>query len=556
MPLKVRDALRIGPLSLARVVGGAQGLDREITSVNVMEVPDIIDYVRPGALLLTTGYPIKDDPAVQARLVPKLAEKGLAALGINPGRYLTEIPAAMIAAADELAFPLLELPHHTSFNDILHPVLSEILNRQAFLLKRAEEIHYRFTDVVLSGGGLPDIVHILSEIVRAPVTVEDPDFRPLASAIPEGLRGLTEPLRQAIEQYSGRRVSVADASHVRCETVLGDTVVGRFVQPIYSAGQVHGYLSVWEVEQRVQDLDVVAIERAATVCALAMLKDRAVTETEKRFQSEFLNDVLSGHFESVEEVVARARTFGWDLTRPYAVLLAAPDGTGKEYVGADTQGRQRLHTLQAAALQVVSAVTRSGRCKAIVASRGSGVLLLYHPEPDQDDVQCCKRLGNAIIRASRSVLAGTAMSVGIGRTAPDVASLQKSYQEARLAADVARRVWGGNCAVHFDDLGAYRLLARIHDRQELRAFHRDTVGKLVEYDRHHGTELVQTLEAFLACNGSLQNTAGQLYIHYNTLRYRLERIERILGVGLDSAEVRFNLQLGLKVRRLIASQPR
>src|SRR3954452_16200453 len=102
----LREALRLGPLQRARVVAGAAGLDRLVAQVNVMEVPDILPWVKPQQLLLTTTYPLRDESAALEDLVPGLAERGLAGLAIKPARYIDAIPPVMIEAADRLGFPL------------------------------------------------------------------------------------------------------------------------------------------------------------------------------------------------------------------------------------------------------------------------------------------------------------------------------------------------------------------------------------------------------------------------------------------------------------------
>lgn len=554
MPVTVRDALTMEPLRRARLVAGGDGLDREITSVNVMEVPDIINWVRPGALLLTTAYPIKDDPGAQARLVPELAGKGLAGLGLKPARYLPHIPEAMINAANQYSFPLIELPPDVSFNDILHPLLSEILNRQAYLLKRSEETHKRFTAVALAGGGLSEIAVTLAEIVGAPVTVADSSFRVLACAIPGGVAGLTKgDFERSLALFrENNGVRGLPNSLFRKETLLGGMVVVQVVQPIRSSGSVYGYLSAWEVERPLKEEDLVAIEHAATVSALAMMKEQAVAEIEKRFRNEFLDRLLTGDYESLDAVVARGRIFGWDLTRSYAVLLVAVDGLDEAYLKGLEHGELRTRKLGTSVLQIVESVIHSGRHDAIVVDKGGRVVILYHPDSTESCVAATKRLAESILRAARLLLSDATVSVGVGRLYPDVSQLRFSYREARRAIDVASRILGGNCAMHFEDLGAYRLLARFSDRGELNAFYQDTVGRLVAYDEDNGSDLVRTLEVFLSCNGNAQQTAEKLYVHYNTLRYRVRRIEEILGVDLGSAEVRFNLQLGLKVKRLLS----
>ena len=96
MQLSIRDALTIEPLNRAKVLAGENGLDNVITGVNVMEVPDISNWINAGDFLLTTMYPIRDNTAQMETLLLKLAEKGLAGIAIKPFRYLEKIPQSML----------------------------------------------------------------------------------------------------------------------------------------------------------------------------------------------------------------------------------------------------------------------------------------------------------------------------------------------------------------------------------------------------------------------------------------------------------------------------
>jgi purine catabolism regulator len=119
MPLTLREALAtVEPLCRSRVIAGERGLDNIVQYVNVMEVPDILPYVHPGELLVTTMYPLRDNAAEIEQLIPRLHEKGLAGLAVNPLAYLNEFPQCMIDAANALGFPLIQLPDKVSFIDI------------------------------------------------------------------------------------------------------------------------------------------------------------------------------------------------------------------------------------------------------------------------------------------------------------------------------------------------------------------------------------------------------------------------------------------------------
>src|SRR5690349_13059501 len=180
--LRVREVLAVPTLAGARVLAGADGLDRVVHRLNVMEVPDILPWVKPHELLLTTGYPLRHDPDALVGLVAELDRRGLAALAIKLHRYLDALPARLLAEADRRGFPIIEFPDGVGFDDVLNEVLSELLNRQAAVLARSEEVHRALVSVVLEGGGLADLAAELARILGGPVMVTTPDGRVVARA--------------------------------------------------------------------------------------------------------------------------------------------------------------------------------------------------------------------------------------------------------------------------------------------------------------------------------------------------------------------------------------
>ena len=101
MSISVEIALKLPEMENVSVVAGAAGLRREISSVNVMEVPDISEYLKPGELLVTTMYSIRDNEEMKRRLIPLLVEKGVAALALAPLHEHDRIPKFMAQQADE-----------------------------------------------------------------------------------------------------------------------------------------------------------------------------------------------------------------------------------------------------------------------------------------------------------------------------------------------------------------------------------------------------------------------------------------------------------------------
>ena len=133
--------------------------------------------------------------------------------------------------------------------------------------------------------------------------------------------------------------------------------------------------------------------------------------------------------------------------------------------------------------------------------------------------------------------------------------MDRGYQEALVALKVGRKLHGPGSMLHFEDVGTYRLLLDIWERDpdEIRALYEDTIGPVDRYDEANGTQLTETLVVFFRNNESLTQTAAELFAHRHTIRYRLEKIAEITGLSVFQTEHKERLGLGLKARSLLMS---
>ena len=176
----VREAMRYGAFASAKLVAGGEGLDRAIEWVRLMETPEI--QPRAGDLMLTTGFPIKDDREAQIRLVARIADSNGAGLVVRPLPYLRRLPPEMLTEADRLHVPLFTVGAEVQFVDLMAPLLERIINAEHWRLKRSIEIHRRFTELVLDGKGVNEICRTLADLLESAVVIEDASFHLLAHA--------------------------------------------------------------------------------------------------------------------------------------------------------------------------------------------------------------------------------------------------------------------------------------------------------------------------------------------------------------------------------------
>ena len=512
-PVSVADVLALPSLASARVVAGRGGLERAVRAVNVMEVPDILDWVQPDELLLTTAYPLRGDPVALDALVPRLAEHGLAAIAIKPARYIDSIPFGMLEAADRLDFPLIELSGDAGFNDIIREVLTVILDSQAARLERSAAIHDRFTEIVLSGGGIRQIAEALAEFVDRPVTIVD---------------------GQGVVAWQ-----TADEAPAPAE---GAGQAAPIVQPIQVGGERYGTILVSGDGGPLSTDRLESIEYAATVAALRQVQARAVSEADRRFQAVCLEELVTGHVTDRGVLMERAAAFDWDLAMPRAVILAEAEAEAKagrpvaSLAGTGEEGALRGRLADAARVALGP--------MAIVWERSHEIGALV-PGSDTSELRVAAA---ALVAEATRRMPGVVVGVGIGRTADDPLDLGTSYAEARRALTIGRWGHGPGTVSVFEDLGLDRLLVNVPDA-EVSAYCEAILGRLEAYDIARGTNLVRTLETFLASRNAAL-AARQLFLHYNTLKNRLERIEEIIGPYLDDPDRCLSLALALRLRRL------
>lgn len=554
--ITVEDALNLEALKRVEVVAGYKGIDSIIKSVNVMEVPDILDWVKQGEFLLTTIYSIKDDEEALNNLIPRLAENNLAGLGVKPGRYIEEIPQVMIEQANKFDFPLLELPYEVSFSELIESILLTILDKQANFLKHSLNMHENLMEVALEGGGLSKIADTLADLITYPVAIVDSKFKVLAFS-------QTNSEELTLEDITENDLEEQTSHYLNKELIKEDELVGRFKRtrveingkercqmsiPIVGGEDQKGHIFVWEGEKELRKVDLIAIERSSTVAALEIVNQQAIFEVERKYQNELLYDLISGGFESKETIIERGHSIGWNLDKAYALLLF--DLTASQSSSNDNQ--KEFQELKSRLLTELDAYFKSNHSEVILGDRGSNVVLLYPVQEYLDEDLAEEKIEDKVLDFAQQLvkviekLVEDEVIIGVGNYYQEVEKLQDAYDEAKTALKVAEVINRDSNVIFFGDLGVYKLLYNLNSK-EINSFLQDTILPLLKYDEQHNTEFVETLQQYFLCNGNLKKMADNLYLHYNSVLYRIERIQEIMDLDLDDREDRLNLEIGLKL---------
>ena len=131
--MKVKDLFSINKeLSKFQVIAGEKGLDRVISDIDVLEIPDGLLWIDSEEFSLTTGYYYRNNPAEFIKVVEAHYNRNAAGIGIKLGRFIESLPKEVLDRADELEIPILDIPINLGYRDIVWPVVSSLLGESTY----------------------------------------------------------------------------------------------------------------------------------------------------------------------------------------------------------------------------------------------------------------------------------------------------------------------------------------------------------------------------------------------------------------------------------------
>ncbi|WP_411348244.1 PucR family transcriptional regulator [Paenibacillus sp. WLX2291] len=490
--ITVRELLQIPPLQSARLISGERGLDRAVQSIDIIEAPDLTDWVKEGVLLMTTAYALRQQPSRLVDMIQSLTRGQAAGLAIKSEQFVQAIPQEALQMSEQYGLPLIELPLDIPYTDITQAVMEQVLDRQASMLRRSDEVYRKLTMMVLENIGIQAVNDHVSDLLKAPVAVIDN-------------AGVTIVASPAGWNYH-------QAAHPLSWNINVDRrTVARLIVD----------------KERLDDMEEIGVEQARLVLALELMRNKIIEDTENRLRGNFIDELMTPPAPPRHEVEQRGRQLGMNPAQLWEVAVI------EGQIAPEEEWINELLEPEATTYGVRPHVEfRSNRA----------VLFLPTPAADgengitrQELIPWTDIVGNWLNDRQGKL---TGYRAGIGRPTW-LWDMHESYSEARHALTISRRLSGGGPVTAYKDVEIYHLLRGTVDERGFGELFDRKLGKLKQYDEEHNSDLLRTLFFYLETRGSLLDTARQLFIHRNSVKYRLERIRDITGFDLNDPHEQF-----------------
>lgn len=500
--LTLHEVLQLPVLARGQpqLLHGAEVLDRNVRWVHTSEIAGIAPLLKGGEILLTTGLGLSGaTPGEQRRYVEELADRQVAALFLELGRTFPTVPGAVLDAARDRDLVLVALHGVVPFVEVTEAVHALLLSRRLDDLSRADAITQALNEVLLGGGGLVPLLTRAAELAGAPARVTGPDGRVVATS--DTSFGEQVPLRP--RPRAAVRVFGRGWGHVEFD--LSPDTAARLL-----------------------------LERVAVAVGIELLRSGDTANPQLLARYALLDDLARGRAATGPEARARAELVGIDppAGNPLRGLVVQLSDVGEaraSQIAATTAARPWFQWASVA-------IGDGGQALAIVAPRGEDVRGELQAFVDTWDEELSRG-------GTRGVLAAAA-----GPLVTELEGVGRSLQAAREACQLSVQLALGRRVLLSTDVSTYRLLKEAGE-DTLQQLVDEQLGRLLEYDASHSSELVRTVETYVRSGASKTLAAERLGLRRQSLYHRLERIEEVLGDTLDHDRL-LGLELALLAWRL------
>ena len=562
MGLSVEEMLEIDIFSGAKLLGGAAGLGNEIKGATIIEAPDIVKFINGGEVLLTRFYAFQFCTSEEFDgYFRELAQKKVSAIVIKRGNDVDDIEEKVkyiLEFAQEYAVPVLEVSFELSFREILRPILERLFNEEVRRLKYFKTTHDNFTALsFLRGSGedsLQKILDVLEKLIGNPAALFNQNMDYLA-----GTEGSAQKMAISdnAEEYQPQFYS--NYTYLRQKVTLTDEKPKVCYQYIVKWRIMYNrrvYLVITASKSHFGDMDDIAIENAVTALKQEMFRQYTVEELEEKFQNDIITQILNGNFHSRKELEREVKRLGIPVDANYRVLIF-------KLWNECTGGFEKLNEqFKFYSILRDAVVNEFGDVR--VRNDVDQVIVIQQIYPEQKQEDYRKELKETVEKIQKRICQknkNLKVRAGVGKEVEGVFKLSDSFKEARDSLEFIgifkeRSAEQNHHIVFFSDMGIFKLLCKADNPEELYEYIPESLQKLLHYKKQQRQELILTLNTYLDRNQNLTKTAQELFIHYKTAAYRIDRIVKITGIDMNNASEVLAVRIGLIVHRMIENMKR
>lgn len=523
----LKEILKTPRFSELKLLNKNANIDVPIDTIEISETPDAANFVPANTLLITTGMIFKDDPLKLCRFIDSLHSLPSAGLAIKVGRFLSEIPPEVLAYADSLNFPLIQIPMGRTLGDISHKLLSYIWHDQTEQVFVAIEIQQKFANLMIKGASINTLINQLSSMIKQPILLLDSlgEISSISQHFAISSLLVEEKKQELILKLQKIQKEKKKQSFLFELTPDNNVLVTVF--PIGIENYFPNLLVIFKAEQLPYPLSQFVIEQSLTVLSLSLYKEQTLKNKKRADRLTLFSNLLKSDSSSENTQIMDYQHFFNPLNGNYfrAVFINHIIPENRQYYSKE------IDTI--AYEFILTFLKRNHHEVLLFPTNEANQYVLLFQNKEIDLITLLENLHFLIQK-----LLATSMQFGIGDPINKLELFHFSVSEAK---ETVESNTCDDAYIFYNKIQGIKRIAENVSEEEMVYFCKSILKDLAYPENSKDLELRKTLATYLDNQCEITETAEALFVHRNTVKYRIDKCRQLFGQAVESPE--FSLQL-------------
>lgn len=539
MGVKIGEILKTSFFKDYYLIAGAKGLDRETQAVALFDAPDGYKWFKGKELVLSSGYMFHDNIDLFKDVIVFLHKKNSTGMAIKKDRYLKEIPNEIISLCNELGFPLINVPYNAAWIDIINAVNSIAMNRyityindkknaDKFLL-RSDNFHKKIEKTVIN----------LSEEINYCISVIDILEKEIFT-YPKDCTLSEDNIsfnREDDFPFSYQKEVLCDKLNIyRIRNIEDENRCPFIIMPIVIKGVTISKLIVWEKCNEIDYYDLFSLRLTYLLLLEIYEQIYLMNSFERRFYDDLIRALIDKELDTKEKLIKainNIQDFKLNIEDKFICICIKQDENNPSFYNS----REEISN---------TFLLNIPRDRSIFGILDNNTIVLVYDVEEYNDniVGSVKKYFEPIFRQIKNAFSDREIKLGMGDVVEDICSIGKSYIGALKSVDIGPYIYPDKEMVAFEDLGPFGLLRLQNIQRKNFGSNFSKIYPLLK--EPNSEELISTLQVYLESESNCNIAAKKLYIHSNTVRYRISKIQQICNINLEDPIERLKTEITLK----------
>lgn len=531
-------------------IAGENGLSKTISSINIMDNPDTVPWLKENELILSTGY-IFISTDIYKTIIQNLHEKGCCGLGIKMHRYMESIPKEMIEQANALDFPIFAIPFSTTMEQIINIVYYEMFRNEMTETERTM-LFYRdiLTTAMKHHKALP-VIQKLSHALSMPVFMTDPDFQILEYyASPEETIAKPFPFYQHsnylfpevdclyLKNQKGGSVPVLEH-----EISYQETHYRFSIFPVYQKKTLLGYIALLETGHALSVEQYNLMSNLQSVLGIIFMRNQITVDSESFSQTSFYNQLLSGTVQNPRDIEKLCIQYGFDYNMTRICLSLQ----SQKYRNM-TVLRQKPYINRI--LDHILSISDEYQLNVRYTLHDNNLVCFFSVKSSNETeisvlISCIRKIAKQMLKEDSGI------RMGYSRPLSGAGTIYQSYMESLRSIELGQKLHPVENVFSYTKDIIYHTLSANMTTSQLHDYYSMILKPLDDYDMTNSTDLSETLHAYLKNGQNISQAAKELYIHRNTMIHRMDQIWEIISMDAKNTDHIYLIQTAFYIKKLL-----